>query len=79
MGGIIRSIFNPGAEKRKKEKRKLQAVNAEREAKLTKQKEEEAISSAAAGKRKQRRAGRRRTVFSSALGVTDTGAGTGTL
>lgn len=76
MGGIIRSIISPGAKKAKREKRAVQAVNAERATRLAKQKKEEGLVEQARGKRRVAAAGRKRRVFTSPLGITDTGTET---
>lgn len=76
MGGLISSIINPGAAKAKKEKRAVQASNAERATRLSKQKAEESLIAQSKGKRRVKAAGKRRRVFTSPLGLSESGADT---
>ncbi len=76
MGGFIRSIISPGAQKAKREKRTVDAANLERQGRLDKQRAEETLVTQAKGKRRVNAAGKRRRVFTDPLGLTDTGTDT---
>ena len=76
MGGIVRSIINPGAERAKREKRAVQEANAKRATRLNKQKEEESLVAQSKGKKRVKAAGKRRRVFTSPLGLSGNGTDT---
>jgi len=74
MSGLIPGLGESDAEKSaRRNKRLVEAKNAERKKKLDKQKAEEALVEQSRGKKRVARAGRRRKVFTSPLGITDEG------